>query len=62
VWVWIGATIVTALGVGMVYANAAGGDAIAAIGSIVAFGDAIVFAWLVFQEGSAQAAGSAARS
>jgi hypothetical protein len=59
VWVWIGATIITVIGVGLVYANMNGGDAIAGTGSLLAFADAILFAWLVFQLGSEEAAPSA---
>jgi uncharacterized BrkB/YihY/UPF0761 family membrane protein len=63
VWVWIGATIVTVIGVGMVYAGSTAGDPVAAIGSLIAFADAVLFAWLVFQLGSEVAAptSSAAR-
>ena len=49
VWIWIGSTIVLAIGVGLVHTGHPVGDPIAAVGSFAIFADAIVFTWLVFQ-------------
>ena len=49
VWIWVGATIVIAIGVGLVSTGHASGEPIAAVGSLVVFADAALFAWLVFQ-------------
>jgi hypothetical protein len=48
VWIWIGGTIVIAIGVGMV-STGHGGEPVAAIGSLIVFADALLFTWLVFQ-------------
>jgi hypothetical protein len=48
VWIWIGGTIVIAIGVGMV-STGHGGEPVAAIGSFIVFADALLFTWLVFQ-------------
>jgi hypothetical protein len=49
VWTWIASTVVLAIGVGLVHTGRAAGEPIAAIGSIVAFADMLVFGWLVFR-------------
>ena len=49
VWIWVGATVVIAIGVGLVSTGHASGEPIAAFGSFVAFADAALFTWLVFQ-------------
>ena len=51
VWIWIVSTIVLSIGVGLVHTGHKIGDALAAIGSLVVFADAILFTWLLFQEG-----------
>ena len=63
VWIWVGATIVIAIGVGLVSTGHASGEPIAAVGSLVVFADAALFAWLVFQvrPTEANAAGVATR-
>ena len=48
VWVWIAATIVMAIGVGLSHTGHDVGDPIAAVGSIVILADMLLFAWLVF--------------
>jgi hypothetical protein len=52
VWVWIVATIVLSIGVGLVHTGHKIGDPIAAIGSSVVFADAVLFTWLVFRQRS----------
>ena len=49
VWVWVGATIITVVGVGLVHTGHDAGDPIAAVGSLIVFADAILFTWLVFK-------------
>ena len=63
VWIWVGATVVIAIGFGLVSTGHASGEPIAAVGSLVAFADAALFAWLVFhvRPTEANAVGVAAR-
>ena len=49
VWIWIAATIIMAIGVGLVHTGHEGAEPIAALGSLILFADALLFAWLVFQ-------------
>jgi len=49
VWIWIVATIVLTIGVAMIYRGNMMGDPIAAIASIVAFLDMVLFGWIVLQ-------------
>ena len=49
VWVWIVATIILTIGVGLVHSGHAIGDPIAALASLVVLADALLFGWLVFR-------------
>lgn len=49
VWVWIVATVVLALGVGLVHSGRDVGEPIAAISSLVILADMALFAWIVFR-------------
>jgi hypothetical protein len=49
VWIWIGATVVLVVGVGLFHTGHSEGDPIAAVGSLAVFADALLFTWLVFQ-------------
>jgi len=49
VWIWIAATAVMAVGVGMVTTGHMAGDPIAALGSFAALADMLLFAWIVFR-------------
>ena len=49
VWVWIVATIILTIGVGLVHSGHAIGDPIAAVASLVVLADALLFGWLVFR-------------
>ena len=49
VWVWIAATTVLVIGVGLVHTGHEIGDPIAAVGSLVVFGDMLLFGWLLFK-------------
>jgi cbb3-type cytochrome oxidase subunit 1 len=49
VWIWIVSTIIAAVGIGLAHTGHEIGDPIAAVGSLVIFGDTLLFAWLVFQ-------------
>jgi hypothetical protein len=60
VWIWIVATVVLAIGVGLVHTGHAIGDPIAAVGSLAVFADALLFTWLVFQTVPVAMAGSRA--
>ena len=46
---WIAGTVVMAVGVGLVHTGHAGGDPIAAIGSIIVLVAMLTLAWLVFR-------------
>ncbi len=56
VWAWIVASIVLAVGVGLVHSGRAIGDPIAAVASIVILLDMLLFGWLVFRAEGAEAA------
>ncbi len=58
VWVWIAATIVLAIGVGLVHTGHENGDPIAAVGAFAAFGDMLLFGWLLHRSEREPAAGS----
>jgi hypothetical protein len=49
VWIWIAATIVLTIGVALVHSGRPAGDPIAAISSLVVFGDTLLFCWMVFR-------------
>jgi hypothetical protein len=49
VWIWVVATIVMAIGVGLAHTGHEIGDPLAAVGSLVIFADTALLAWLVFQ-------------
>jgi hypothetical protein len=48
IWVWIVATAILDVGVGMVHTGHPNGDPIAAIGSFIALAAMLLFGWLVF--------------
>ena|SRR5579863_137931 len=52
VWVWIIATIILTIGVGLVYTGHAIGRPPAAFGSVVALCDMLVFGWIVLSRSS----------
>ena len=49
VWIWCLATIVLAIGVGLVHTGHMIGDPIAAIGSLLVLADMVMFGWLLFK-------------
>jgi uncharacterized membrane protein YczE len=49
VWIWIVGTTIMAIGVTLVHTGHAGGDPIAAIGSIIVLAAMLTFGWLVFR-------------
>jgi drug/metabolite transporter (DMT)-like permease len=49
VWIWIAGTIILAIGVAFVHTGHAGGDPIAAVGSLIVLAAMLLFAWLVFK-------------
>ena len=49
VWVWIVATIILTIGVGLVHSGHAIGDPIAGVASLAILADALLFGWLVFR-------------
>ena len=49
IWIWIAGTVVMAVGVALVHTGHAGGDRMAAIGSIIVLAAMLTFAWLVFR-------------
>lgn len=49
VWIWIVATIILAIGVGLVHTGHPVGDPIAAAASLVVFADMLLFGWLVLR-------------
>jgi hypothetical protein len=48
-WIWMIATVILDIGVGMVHTGHPSGEPIAAVGSFVALGDMLIFGWLVFR-------------
>ncbi len=51
VWIWVVATIVLPVGVGLVHTGHPIGDPIAAVGSLITVADVLLFAWFVFRRG-----------
>jgi hypothetical protein len=49
VWVWIVATVILAIGVGLVHTGRDIGDPIAAVSSLIILADMLLFGWLVFR-------------
>ena len=49
VWIWCLATIVLAVGVGLVHTGHMIGDPIAAIGSLLILADMVMFGWLLWK-------------
>jgi len=49
VWIWIVGTIIMVIGVALVHTGHAGGDPIAAIGSIIVLVGMLTFGWLLFR-------------
>lgn len=49
VWAWIVATVILTVGVALVHSGREAGDPIAAVGSLLALGDILLFGWLVFR-------------
>jgi len=49
VWIWIAATVVLVIGVGLVHTGHENGDPIAAVGAFVVFGDMLMFGWLLYK-------------
>src|SRR5690348_11040446 len=49
VGVWIAGTIVLSIGIALVHTGHAGGDPIAAVGSIIVFAAMLTFGWLLFR-------------
>jgi cbb3-type cytochrome oxidase subunit 1 len=60
VGVWIAATVVMAIGVGLVHTGRPAGAPLAAASSIVAIADMLLFTWLVFRSDGAAARVTAA--
>jgi len=49
IWIWIAGTIVMAVGVALVHTGHAGGDRVAAFGSIIVLAAMLTFGWLVYR-------------
>jgi hypothetical protein len=49
VWIWIVATVIMTIGVGLVHTGHEIGDPIAAVSSLIVLGDMLLFGWLVFR-------------
>jgi hypothetical protein len=49
VWIWAVATVIMAIGVGLVHTGHASGDPIAAISSLIILLDMVLFGWFVFR-------------
>jgi hypothetical protein len=61
VWIWIAATVILTIGVGLVHTGHEIGDPIAAVSSLVILADTLLFGWLVYRrEAAEQAAGRTA--
>jgi cbb3-type cytochrome oxidase subunit 1 len=54
--IWIAATVILTIGVGLVHAGHEIGDPIAAIGSLAVLADMLLFGWLVVRRGRAEKA------
>jgi putative Mn2+ efflux pump MntP len=48
VWIWIVATVILTIGVGLVHSGHQIGDPIAAVSSLLVVADTLLFGWLVF--------------
>lgn len=57
VWVWVVATVILTIGVGLVHSGHEAGDPVAAGGSILVLADMLLFCWIVWRGEPAQAAG-----
>jgi hypothetical protein len=57
VWVWIAATIILTVGVGLLYSGHTIGHPIAAAGSLVILADMVLFGWLVYRRTQVELAG-----
>ena len=57
VWIWIASTVILTIGVGLVHTGHPIGDPFAAIGSIVALADMLLFGWLVFRRDAIKVGG-----
>jgi hypothetical protein len=49
VWIWIVATVLLAIGVGLVHTGHEIGEPIAAVSSLVVLADMLLFGWLVYR-------------
>jgi hypothetical protein len=49
VWIWIVATAILDVGVGLVHTGHQNGDPIAAVGSLIVLADMLIFGWLMFR-------------
>lgn len=49
VWVWIIATVIQSIGVGLVHTGHESGDPIAAVSSVILLLDMVLFGWLVLR-------------
>jgi len=49
VWIWIVAVAILDVGIGMVHTGHPNGDPIAAVGSLIALADMLLFGWLVLR-------------
>jgi drug/metabolite transporter (DMT)-like permease len=58
IWIWIAGTIVMVIGVALVHTGHAGGDSIAAIGSIILLAAMLTFSWLVLRSDRQKASSS----
>ncbi len=54
VWVWIVATVILTIGVGLVHTGHEIGDPIAAVSSLIVLADMLLFGWLVFRRQPAE--------
>jgi putative Mn2+ efflux pump MntP len=57
VWVWIAATIILTVGIGLLHSGHAIGHPIAAAGSLVILADMVLFGWLVYRRTQVELAG-----
>jgi hypothetical protein len=54
--VWIAATVILTIGVGLVHVGHGIGDPVAAVGSLAVLADMLLFGWLVVRRGRAEKA------
>jgi hypothetical protein len=54
VWIWIVATVILAVGVGLVHTGHEIGEPIAAVSSLVVLADMLLFGWLVHRREAAE--------